>query len=84
MPAAALASYDQWLRAHPQDATRAAAFNGRCWARGQLNRELGQALSDCNAALKLTPGNPAYLDSRGLIRLRRGEFDAALLDYTPP
>ncbi|KQS51304.1 MULTISPECIES: aspartyl protease family protein [unclassified Sphingomonas] len=81
MPAAALVNYDQWLRAHPEDATRSTAFNGRCWARGQLNRELDKALSDCNAALRLIPGNAAYLDSRGLVRLRRGEFDAALADY---
>lgn len=80
-PAAALTSYDAWLRAHPEDVHRANALNGRCWARAQLNRELDVALADCNAALKLAPDRAAYLDSRALVRLRRGELDAALADY---
>lgn len=80
-PAAALTSYDAWLRAHPEDVHRANALNGRCWARAQLNRELDIALADCNAALKLAPDRAAYLDSRALVRLRRGELDAALADY---
>ena len=80
-PAAALTSYDAWLRAHPEDVHRANALNGRCWARAQLNRELDGALADCNAALKLAPDRAAYLDSRALVRLRRGELDAALADY---
>ncbi|MBY9062943.1 aspartyl protease family protein [Sphingomonas yunnanensis] len=80
-PAAALTSYDAWLRAHPEDARRANALNGRCWARAQLNRDLDGALADCNAALKLAPDRAAYLDSRALVRLRRGELDAALADY---
>ncbi|MBW6528219.1 aspartyl protease family protein [Sphingomonas sp. RHCKR7] len=80
-PGAALTSYDAWLRAHPEDARRANALNGRCWARAQLNRDLDGALADCDAALKLAPGRPAYLDSRALVRLRRGEVDAALADY---
>ncbi|MHC9419411.1 aspartyl protease family protein [Sphingomonas citri] len=80
-PAAALTSYDAWLRTHPEDARRANALNGRCWARAQLNRDLDAALADCDAALKLAPDRPAYLDSRALVRLRRGELDAALADY---
>jgi tetratricopeptide (TPR) repeat protein/predicted aspartyl protease len=81
LPEAALTNYTRWLRDHSEDAKRGVALNGRCWARGQLNIELDKALSDCNAALKLTPGRAAYLDSRALVRLRRGEFDAALVDY---
>ncbi|SFP83567.1 aspartyl protease family protein [Sphingomonas rubra] len=81
MPEAALANYTAWLRDHPEDSKRATALNGRCWARAQLNRELDQALSDCNAALRAMPGRASYLDSRALVRLRRGEFDAALADY---
>jgi predicted aspartyl protease/Flp pilus assembly protein TadD len=81
MPEAALANYDLWLRDHPEDVRRPNALNGRCWARGQLNRDLDKALSDCNAALKAFPARANFLDSRGLVRLRRGEFDAALADY---
>ncbi len=81
MPEGALANYDLWLRDHPEDARRANALNGRCWARAQLNRDLDKALSDCNAALKAFPARAAYLDSRALVRLRRGELDAAIADY---
>jgi tetratricopeptide (TPR) repeat protein/predicted aspartyl protease len=77
----AVANYDQWLKYHPDDPDRATAFNGRCWGRAVLNSELGYALNDCNAALKLRPNAAAYLDSRALVRLRRGELDKALADY---
>lgn len=80
-PAAAIANYDQWLASHPEDSSRASALNGRCWARGLLGRDADKALADCNAALRIEPKNPSYLDSRGLIRLRRGEYRQALADY---
>lgn len=78
---AAIGSYDQWLKAHPEDSGRAPAFNGRCWARALSNRDLDKALGDCDAALRLRPGDAAYLDSRALVRFRRGEIDKALADY---
>ncbi|WP_255602242.1 aspartyl protease family protein [Glacieibacterium megasporae] len=78
---AALLNFDAWLKAHPEDAARPEALNGRCWARALLNRDLDRALDDCNAAVRLRPGTVAYLDSRGLVRLRRGEFTQALKDY---
>ncbi|MBN8808191.1 MAG: aspartyl protease family protein [Sphingomonas sp.] len=80
-PEPALTNYDLWLKGHPEDAGRMAALNGRCWARGQLNRELDKALADCNAAVRMAPKNAAFLDSRALIRLRRGELALALADY---
>lgn len=81
VPEAAIANYDLWLASHPEDSARAGALNGRCWARGLLGRDPDKALADCNAALRIEPKNPAFLDSRGLIRLRRGEFRQALADY---
>ncbi|WP_114228489.1 MULTISPECIES: aspartyl protease family protein [Sphingomonas] len=81
LPELALANYDAWLKAHTADANRPTALNGRCWALGQLGRDLDRALSDCNAALKARPNVAAYLDSRGLVRLRRGELPLALADY---
>ena len=78
---AALVNYDLWLKSHPEDSSRPTALNGRCWARALLNRELDKALSDCNAALRQSPGNPAFLDSRALVRLRRGDLKEALADY---
>ena len=76
-----LASYDQWLRSHPEDHDRAVAFNGRCWARALLGRDLDKALADCDSALRLRPGEASFLDSRGLVRFRRGELDKAMADY---
>ncbi len=78
---AALANYDLWIKAHPEDSSRIEAFNGRCWARALMNRELNLALADCDAALRLRPGSAQYLDSRALVRFRRGELDKALADY---
>ncbi|USQ96691.1 aspartyl protease family protein [Caulobacter sp. RL271] len=80
-PEQALTNYDLWLKSHPEDVGRAEALNGRCWARALLNRELDKAMSDCDAALRLHPGDPAFLDSRALVRFRRGELEKALVDY---
>ena len=80
--AAALHSYDAWLASHPEDHSRATAFNGRCWARAMLGQDLDKALSDCDAALHLRPGEPAFMNSRALVRLRRGDLDKALADYS--
>lgn len=80
-PEQSLTNYDLWLKSHPEDVGRAEALNGRCWARALLNRELDKAISDCDAALRLRPGDPAFLDSRALVRFRRGELEKALADY---
>jgi tetratricopeptide (TPR) repeat protein len=77
----AVGQYDLWIAAHPDDSRRAAALNGRCWARALANRELPQALSDCDAAVRREAGNPDYLDSRGLVHLRMGAYDKAIADY---
>jgi tetratricopeptide (TPR) repeat protein len=80
-PEAALPNYDLWLQSHPEDSGRGVALNGRCWARGLLNRELDKALDDCNAAVRAQPRVASILDSRALIRFRRGEWKQALDDY---
>jgi tetratricopeptide (TPR) repeat protein/predicted aspartyl protease len=79
--APAIANYGAWLKLHAADAGREVAYNGRCWSRALLNRELDGALADCNMALKLRPGYGPYLDSRALVRFRRGELQDALDDY---
>ena len=77
----AITQADAWMIAHPKNDRLAEALNDRCWYRVMSNRDLDKALADCNAALKLRPGSPIYLDSRGLFRLRRGEFDKAIADF---
>lgn len=79
--APAIAQYDQWLTAHPDDSRKADALNGRCWTRALAGQELDRALADCNAALKLRSGDPTFLDSRALVQLRRGDDDRAIADY---
>jgi tetratricopeptide (TPR) repeat protein/predicted aspartyl protease len=77
----AIAQFDLWIAAHREDSRLPQALNGRCWTRALANRDLDKALDDCNAALKLRPHTASYLDSRGLVRLRRGEWDRAIADY---
>ena len=60
----------------------AAYRNGLCWARAGTGKNLKRALADCNAALALAPGTAGPLNSRGLVKLRLGRFDAAITDYT--
>lgn len=59
----------------------AANWNSRCWARAVWGRQLVEALDDCNEALALDPISYDTYDSRGLVHLRREEWDEALADY---
>jgi tetratricopeptide (TPR) repeat protein/predicted aspartyl protease len=77
----AIANYDNWFKSHPEDSSRANAFNSRCWARALGNRQLSDAMDDCNKALRLRPRDPSTLDSRALVRLRAGEWTKAIADY---
>ncbi len=77
----ALPQLDQWIAENPHDERMAQALNERCWARAQLGTELDKALADCNAALRLDPGAPTMLDSRGLVGLRMGNVDKSIADY---
>jgi tetratricopeptide (TPR) repeat protein len=79
--AAAVRQYDLWISSHREDARLATALNGRCWVQAEANQNLDRALSDCNQALRLIRGNPQFLDSRGLVQLRRGKLDRAIDDY---
>ena len=80
--AAAVSQYSLWIGVRDRnDVLMPQAMNARCRARALWGRELEQALADCNTALKLTPDNAAFLDSRGLVQLRRGDYDKAITDY---
>ena len=78
---AAAAQFDMWIKAHPNDARLAMAFNGRCWAGAMGGDDLAGALKACDDALRREPHNPTFLDSRGLVFLRLGDLDKALVDY---
>lgn len=75
--ARAIADYDQAIRLQPNNA---GWLNGRCWARAVWGQQLDQALADCDASLRIAD-EPNTLDSRGLVHLRRGAFQAAFADY---
>ena len=77
----AIAQYDLWIRAHPDDNRRAEALIGRCMARGLAGQDLVKALADCDGALKTNANNPAALEARGLVRLRLGDFEKAIADF---
>jgi tetratricopeptide (TPR) repeat protein len=94
---AALDQIDQWLDHHPLENDQAVGLNSRCWLRATSDRDLKEALNDCNHALSLRPAappetgslisrsvaddNPAILDSRGLVHMRLGSPEDAVEDY---
>jgi tetratricopeptide (TPR) repeat protein/predicted aspartyl protease len=81
-PALAVTQYSKWVDSHPSDAIfMPGVLNARCWVRALWGQELQQALSDCNAALRMKPKTAAFLDSRGLVYLRQGSYDNAIADY---
>lgn len=80
-PAQAISQLNQWLPAHPNELQRDTALHARCWLRVTLSIELEKALDDCSAALDSDRRNPAYLDSRGTVYLRLGEYKKALSDF---
>ena len=81
-PAAAVSEYSKWIGSHPRDnPLMAAALNSRCWSRALTGKDLQQALDDCNAALRMRPNTADFLDSRGLVHLRRSSYDQAIADY---
>lgn len=56
-------------------------FNTACWLRATHQRELDKALEQCNAALKLKPGDRVMTDSRAMVYLQMGKWDEAIADY---
>jgi tetratricopeptide (TPR) repeat protein/predicted aspartyl protease len=85
LPARAVAQLDLWIANHPDDSKMIDALHGRCRLRAVQGEELAKALSDCNAAYRLSdksnPLTAELLESRGLVRLRLGDNDKAIADY---
>lgn len=81
-PAAARAEFSNWIDTHPRNDSRmAGVLNSRCWEGALSGQALDQALADCNAALRIASKTAQYLDSRGLVYLRLGNYDKAIADY---
>lgn len=79
---AAVAQYSKWLDVHQRgDVRLAEALAARCWARAKWGQELDAALSDCTVALRHRPDFAGPHDGRGLIYLRRGDYDHAISEY---
>jgi tetratricopeptide (TPR) repeat protein len=66
---------------HGQDPRLPSALELSRFARALQGVELGRALADCNRGLRLAPDNPQILDSRGLVRLRQGDYRQAIADF---
>ncbi len=81
----AIAQYDLWISSHPDDARVPEALNSRCWVRALQGVDLELALKDCNAALKRAAKSSGFYakvsDSRGLVRLRLGDYEGSMADY---
>ena len=46
-----------------------------------VTHDLDKAMADCDAALKLQPGEGGMIDSRGLVWLQKGDYQKAIADY---
>ena len=57
------------------------ALNGLAYARAVGNIDIDEGLKEVNDALKLSPGKPEILDTRGFLLYRKGEDSAALKDF---
>ena len=80
-PDRALALLDGWIRLHSDDSKLGRGLNERCWARGLANQMIEGALDDCRKAIRRDGPRAAYLDSLGLIQLRRGRYAEAVEAY---
>jgi len=82
---AAIEQFSLWIQYHPDDSRMLAATAGRCLSSALQNQDLPTALSDCNTAMhRADKKNENYsflFVSRGLVRLRQGDYDKAIADF---
>jgi tetratricopeptide (TPR) repeat protein len=62
-------------------AKAAVDLNNLCYSQATAGIRLEAALEDCRAALKISPGNAAFIDSLGMVLLKLGKLDDALTAY---
>lgn len=75
----AVAVADAQLRRYPGSVTYLAM---RCQARAEGSIELPKARKDCDDAIRFDSGAAQAFDARGLVKLRLGQWDDAIADYT--
>jgi tetratricopeptide (TPR) repeat protein len=68
----AIADCSQAIQLNPKSPN---FFNGRCWGRAVLERDLTAALADCDESLWLRPDDGNTLNSRGLVQFKLGALD---------
>jgi tetratricopeptide (TPR) repeat protein len=76
--ARAAADYGEVTKLQPNNID---AWSARCWVRAISPGQTQQALSDCNAALKIKPDAAEVLDTRGFVQLKLGQTDNAIKDF---
>jgi tetratricopeptide (TPR) repeat protein len=64
-----------------QQPKNASAWNGLCWNTITTGGDAGKALEACDTAIKLNPKFANAFDSRGLVYLKLGNYEAAQADY---
>jgi tetratricopeptide (TPR) repeat protein len=75
----AIDDYDRAAQFRPDDSN---VLQGRCLARAVINRDLDDALADCNKALEVQPNDARILGYRGLVYLRLELNESAVADYS--
>ena len=68
---------DEAVRLEPNDG---GALNGRAYLCALLGKELKKGLADIDRALQQQPGNAAFLDTRGYLLFKQGDYEEALRD----
>lgn len=74
----AIADYNQAIALDPHFEM---AYNNRCWTKVIIAKQLEQALSDCDAALRINPQNILALENRGFAYLKLGRLDDAIESF---
>lgn len=71
-------AFEQSLKGFPSDPELKNAY---AWFLQEIDDELDYALQMANDAVKWSPDDPAFLDTRGMVRLKRRETKEALEDF---
>ncbi len=74
-----IAEYGEAIRLKPDSEP---SYASRCWARALANKDLDQAMVDCDTALRLNPEDYEAMDTRGFVDLRLKLYAKAIDDFT--